>query len=120
MSLRPWECRAGKIRPLGVSTGKRLAAFPEIPPLAEAGVPGFDVASWQMIAAPAKTPRLILDKLHGEAKSIVALQEVKDRIIAEGMLPIDNPSIAELQDFVKSEIVRWSKVVQQAGIAGSQ
>jgi tripartite-type tricarboxylate transporter receptor subunit TctC len=112
--------RAGKIRPLGVSTGKRLAAFPEIPPLAEAGVPGFDVASWQMIAAPAKTPRLILDKLHGEAKSIVALQEVKDRIIAEGMLPIDNPSIAELQDFVKSEIVRWSKVVQQAGIAGSQ
>jgi tripartite-type tricarboxylate transporter receptor subunit TctC len=112
--------RAGKIRPLGVSTGKRLAAFPEIPPLAEAGVPGFDVASWQMIAAPAKTPRPILDKLHGEAKSIVALQEVKDRIIAEGMLPIDNPSIAELQDFVKSEIVRWSKVVQQAGIAGSQ
>jgi tripartite-type tricarboxylate transporter receptor subunit TctC len=73
-----------------------------------------------MIAAPAKTPRPILDKLHGEAKSIVATQEVKDRIIAEGMLPIDNPSIAELQDFVKSEIVRWSKVVQQAGIAGSQ
>ena len=45
---------------------------------------------------------------------------LKDRIIAEGMLPMDNPSIAELQDFVKSEIVRWSKVVQQAGIAGSQ
>ena len=49
--------RAGKIRPLGVSTAKRVAAFPEIPPLAEAGLPGFDVASWQMIAAPAKTPR---------------------------------------------------------------
>ena len=112
--------RAGKIRPLGVSTGKRVAAFPEIPPLAEAGLPGFDVASWQMIAAPAKTPRPILDKLHGEAKSVVATQEVKDRIIAEGMLPMDNSSIAELQDFVKSEIVRWSKVVQQAGIAGSQ
>jgi tripartite-type tricarboxylate transporter receptor subunit TctC len=112
--------RAGKIRPLGVSTGRRLAAFPEIPPLAEAGVPGFDVASWQMIAAPAKTPRPILDKLHGEAKSVVAMPEVKDQILTEGMLPTDNPSIAELQDFVKSEIVRWSKVVQQAGIAGSQ
>jgi hypothetical protein len=48
------------------------------------------------------------------------MQEVKDRIIADGMLPMDNPSIAELQDFVKSEIVRWSEVVQQAGIAGSQ
>jgi tripartite-type tricarboxylate transporter receptor subunit TctC len=112
--------RAGKIRPLGVSTGKRVAAFPEIPPLAEAGLPGFDVASWQMIAAPAKTPRPILDKLHGEAKSVVAMQEVQDRIVTDGMLPMDNPSIAELQDFVKSEIVRWSKVVQQAGIAGSQ
>jgi tripartite-type tricarboxylate transporter receptor subunit TctC len=48
------------------------------------------------------------------------MQEVKDPIIADGMLPMDNPSIAELQDFVKSEIVRWSEVVQQAGIAGSQ
>jgi tripartite-type tricarboxylate transporter receptor subunit TctC len=112
--------RAGKIRPLRVSTGKRLAAFPEIPPLAEAGVPGFDMASWLMIAAPAKTPRPILDKLHAEAKSVAAMQEVKDWIIADGMLPMDSPSIAELQDFVKSEIVRWSKVVRQAGIAGSQ
>jgi tripartite-type tricarboxylate transporter receptor subunit TctC len=112
--------RAGKIRPLGVSTGRRLAAFPEIPPLAEAGLPGFDVASWQMIAAPAKTPRPILDKLHDEATRVVAMPEVKDQIITNGMLPMDNPSIAELQEFVKSEIVRWSKVVQQAGIAGSQ
>jgi len=112
--------RAGQIRPLGVSTAKRLDAFPEIPPLAEAGLPGFGVASWQMIAAPAKTPRPIRDKLHGEMKSVVAMQEVQDRIVMDGMLPMDNPSIAELQDFVKSEIVRWSKVVQQAGIAGSQ
>src|SRR5260370_16751865 len=71
-----------------------------------------------MIAAPAKTARPILDKIHGEAKSVVAMQDVKDQIITDGMLPMDNPSIAELQDFVNSEIIRWSKVVQQAGIAG--
>ena len=73
-----------------------------------------------MIVAPAQTPRPILDKLHAEAKSIVAMQELKDQIVADGMLPVDNPSIEELQDFVKSEIIRWSKVVWQAGIAGSQ
>src|SRR5260370_41142717 len=71
-----------------------------------------------MIAAPAKTPRPILDKIHGEAKSVVAMQDVKDQIITDGMLPVDNPSIAELQGFVNSEIIRWSKIVQQAGIAG--
>jgi tripartite-type tricarboxylate transporter receptor subunit TctC len=112
--------QGGKVRPLGVSTKARLVTFPDIPPLNEAGVPGFDVASWQMIAAPAKTPPAILDKLHEEIKSIVATPEIRDRIVTDGMLPMDNPSRAALQVFVKSEIVRWGKIVQDAGIAGSQ
>jgi tripartite-type tricarboxylate transporter receptor subunit TctC len=73
-----------------------------------------------MIAAPAKTPPAILDKLHEEIKSIVATPEIRDRIVTDGMLPMDNPSRAALQVFVKSEIVRWGKIVQDAGIAGSQ
>ena len=59
--------RAGQVRPLGISTKTRLAQFPDIPPIAEAGVPGFDAASWQMIVAPARTPRPIVDKLHARA-----------------------------------------------------
>jgi len=112
--------QGGKVRPLGVSTKARSVTFPDIAPLNEVGVPGFDVASWQMIAAPAKTPPAILDKLHDEIKSIVATQEIRDRIVTDGMLSIDNPSRAALQAFVKSEIVRWGKIVQHAGIAGSQ
>jgi len=112
--------QTGKVRPIGISTKTRIAAFPDIPPIAEAGVPGFDAASWQMLVTPAKTPRPIVDKLHNELMSILAMSEIKDQITTGGMLPMDNPSIEGLQDFVKSEIVRWGKVVQQAGLAGSE
>jgi tripartite-type tricarboxylate transporter receptor subunit TctC len=112
--------RAGKVRPLGVTTKTRLAQFPDIPSIAEAGVPGFDAASWQMIVAPARTPRPIVDKLHRELMSIVALPEFKSQIIGGGMLPMDNPSVEGLQDFVKSEIVRWGAVVRRAGLAGTE
>jgi tripartite-type tricarboxylate transporter receptor subunit TctC len=111
--------RAGKVRPIGISTRKRLATFPDIPPVNDT-VPGFDAASWQMLVAPAKTPRPILEKLHTELKEIVTLPEITDQVISGGMLPMDNPSIDKLHDFVKSEIVRWGKVVQQAGLAGTQ
>lgn len=112
--------KAGKVRPLGVSTATRVAVIGEVPPLAEVGVPGFDAASWQMIVAPAKTPRPIVDKLHDDLKGLVATPEIGEHIVRNGMLPMSNPPVAGLQDFVKSEIARWGKVVHQAGIAGSQ
>jgi tripartite-type tricarboxylate transporter receptor subunit TctC len=112
--------RAGKVRPLGISTKTRLALFPDVPPIAEAGVPGFDAASWQMIVAPAKTPRPIIDKLHGELMGVVALPEFKNQIIGGGMLPMDNPSVEGLQDFIKAEIVRWGAVVRRAGLEGTE
>jgi tripartite-type tricarboxylate transporter receptor subunit TctC len=112
--------QAGRVRPLGISTKTRLAQFPDIPTIAEAGVPGFDAASWQMIVAPARTPRPIVDRLHDELMKAVALPEFKDQIISGGMLPMDNPSVEGLQDFVKVEIVRWGAVVRRAGLAGTE
>jgi tripartite-type tricarboxylate transporter receptor subunit TctC len=112
--------QAGKVRPLGVSTATRLAAIPDVPPIAEAGVPGFDAASWQMIVAPIGVPRPIAEKLHGEFTGLLQTPEMKEQISRNGMVPMANPSIAALQDFIKSEIVRWGSVVRQAGIAGSQ
>jgi tripartite-type tricarboxylate transporter receptor subunit TctC len=112
--------QAGKVRPIGISTQSRLATFPDIPPIGESGVPGFDAASWQMLVAPASTPRPIVERLHAELKAILALPEVKQVIISGGMLPMENPSVGGLQDFVRSEIARWSKVVHAAGLAGSQ
>jgi tripartite-type tricarboxylate transporter receptor subunit TctC len=112
--------QAGKVRPLGVSTKARVQNIPDVPPIAESGVPGFDAASWQMIVAPAKTPRPLIDKLHADIKSVLALPDIQDGITKSGMGLIDSPSVEGLQDFIKSEIVRWGKVVEQAGIAGSQ
>ena len=105
------------MRAIGISTKTRLASFPDIPPVIDT-VPGFDAASWQMLVAPAKTPRPIVDKLHAEVKFV--LPELRERIVNDGMLMMDNPSVEVLQEFVKSEIARWGKVVQQAGLAGTQ
>jgi tripartite-type tricarboxylate transporter receptor subunit TctC len=110
---------AGKVRALGVTTRTRVAAVPDVPPLAEVGVPGFDAASWQMFLAPAKTPSEVVQKLHAELKATLAQSEIGDLIAKNGMVPMENTSVAALQAFVKSEVTRWGKVVQDAGIAQS-
>ncbi len=112
--------QAKRVRPLGISTRTRHPAYADIPPLHEAGVPGFEAVSWQMIVAPAKTPRPIVEKLHKELAAILEQQDVKDQILKYGFLPVENRSVEGLQGYVKSEIARWGKVVRDAGIAGSQ
>jgi tripartite-type tricarboxylate transporter receptor subunit TctC len=112
--------QGGKVRPLGVSIRTRVPAFPDIPTVSEAGLPGFDVAAWFMVVAPAKTPALIAERLSGEFKSILALPDIRERILKLSLVPMETPPIPEMQNFVKSEIVRWGKVVQEAGIAGSE
>lgn len=112
--------KANKVRAIGVSTKARVATIDNVPPIAEQGLPEFDAASWQMIVAPAGTPPAIAEKLHNEIKSILALPDVKTQISGAGMLPVENTSIASLRDYIRSEIARWSAVVKQAGLEGSQ
>jgi tripartite-type tricarboxylate transporter receptor subunit TctC len=112
--------REGKLRALGVTTTARLASAPEIPAIAEAGVPEFDAMGWSIIVAPANTPKAIVTRLHVELKSIVEMPEFQQQMVKLGMIPVSSPSPDELQRFINSEIVRWGKVVHQAGIAGSE
>jgi tripartite-type tricarboxylate transporter receptor subunit TctC len=112
--------RGGKLRALGITTAERSATAPEIPPLAEGGAPGYDAASWVMLTAPAKTPKSILTRLNAEANSIVNSADVKRQLVKLGVNPIGRGSIDELQAFVNAEAIRWSKVVQEAGRAGSE
>jgi tripartite-type tricarboxylate transporter receptor subunit TctC len=114
------QIAAGKVRAIGSSTMTRLASFPDVPSLSEGGAKGFDAASWQMLLAPAKTPKPAVDRLHAELKATLALAEVKDSIAKNGMVPMPENSVDGLQKFVKTEIDRWGKVVRDAGIAGSQ
>jgi len=110
----------GKVRALGVSSASRLPIAPDVPTIAEAGVPGFDLTSWQMIVAPAGTPQEIVDKLHVEVKKVLDLPEVKAEFARTARITVDYPSVDDLQRFMRSEIVRLGKVVEHAGIARSQ
>jgi tripartite-type tricarboxylate transporter receptor subunit TctC len=112
--------RSGKLRALGVSTAQRVGAAPEIPPLAEVGLPGFDASSWQMVVAPAGMPPDVLGKLNAELRAIVADPRFGKELAAKGMVPLVTPSLEELKAYVKSEIVRWADVVRRAGAAGSE
>jgi tripartite-type tricarboxylate transporter receptor subunit TctC len=112
--------RANKVRALAVSSKMRLGPMPDIPTMAEAGVAGFDFVSWQMIVAPAGTPKPIVDRLHRELKAIIALPEIRQEFAKTGRIAVDSPPPEALQKFMRSEIVRLGKVVEAAGIARSQ
>jgi tripartite-type tricarboxylate transporter receptor subunit TctC len=107
--------REGKVRALGVTTKTRVSFAPDIAPIAELGVPGFEAAAWQMVVAPANTPKPIVDKLHNELKAVMAMPETRQQIDKIGLVPVDTGSVPELQAYVKSEIVRWGDVVRKAG-----
>ena len=111
---------AGKVRVLGVSTAERVASYPDVPTVAETGVPGFAVAGWFMIVAPAQTPAPIVDKLHKQLIAVMTEPDVKARIDQLSLVSLPTPSVADMQAYVKSEIARWGKIVQQAGIAGTE
>jgi tripartite-type tricarboxylate transporter receptor subunit TctC len=112
--------REGKIRALGVSSLNRIGVFPELAPMAESGIPGYEATNWHMIIAPANTPAAIVQKLHTELMAVTAMPEVKQQIVKIGLLPLDSPSPAALRTFLDAEIATWSKFVQQIGLAGSQ
>jgi tripartite-type tricarboxylate transporter receptor subunit TctC len=108
----------GKLRALGVTTAQRVPMAPDIPTLVEAGLPGFDAASWHMIVAPSATPKPILNRLNTAIRGVVEDKQVSDEMNRRGFVPRSDGSPEELAAFVKSEIVRWGEVVQQAGAAG--
>jgi tripartite-type tricarboxylate transporter receptor subunit TctC len=112
--------QSGKVRPLGVTSKFRVPGWEAIPPLAEAGVPGFEAVGWQMLVAPAKTPRPIVERLNRELTQVLAQPATKEQVLKYGFLPVDNRGVDALIDYVKSETARWGKVVRDAGIAGSQ
>ena len=107
--------REGKVRALGVTTNSRVSFAPEFAPISELGVPGYSAFAWMMVIAPVGTPKPVIDKLHSELKTIMAMPETRAQIDKIGLVPVDTGSVPELQAYVKSEIVRWGDVVRKAG-----
>jgi tripartite-type tricarboxylate transporter receptor subunit TctC len=111
--------REGKLRALGVTSIERLEEAPEIPPIADT-IPGFNALNWTIVLAPAGTPKEIVVRLHGELKAIMAMRDVQAQIGRIGMFPVDSPEPDSLASFISAEVRRWGKIVEQAGIAGTQ
>jgi tripartite-type tricarboxylate transporter receptor subunit TctC len=114
------QIAAGQVRALGVTSTTRVPAAPDIPTIAEAGVPGFDAVAWTMMAVPAATPKPVVDRLHAELKAAVAAPDIQALIVRLGTIPVDSPSPAELQKFLAAEIDRWGDIIERAGVAQSQ
>jgi tripartite-type tricarboxylate transporter receptor subunit TctC len=112
--------QAGKIRALGVTTAQRVPAVTDIPPLADVGVPGYDTASWHTVTTTGNVPAPIVDKLYANIRDIMSDASVTEALVKDGAIPQVSPPPKELKGFVESEIVRWGKVIDQAGLAGSE
>jgi tripartite-type tricarboxylate transporter receptor subunit TctC len=106
--------RAGRVRALGVTSKKRSAELPDVPPVADA-VPGYESTSWVLIMGPAKIPPAIAGRLHQETARALALPDVKERLARMGS-DIVGSSPAEARAFVRAELEKWAKTVKAAGI----
>ena len=107
--------QSGKLRALAVSSAKRLEAFPNVPTVAESGVPGFEVTSWQGIFVPAGTPRPVVDKLHDEIMKILQTADMQERLKGLGMQG-STMTVAQISEFQKAEVEKWAQVVKAANI----
>src|SRR5574338_649392 len=109
------QARDGKLRAIATTGAKRSPAAPDIPTVAESGVPGYEVTTFYGLSAPAKTPRPILDRLHNETVRALKSPDVREKLQGLGADPVGN-SQEEYAAFIKSEIDKWAKVIKAAGI----
>lgn len=107
--------RAGRLRVLGVTTAKRVAAMPEIPTIAEAGLPGYESAQWCGLLAPAGTPKEIITTLHKELVGILNAPVIRKHLVTDGAEVVANLP-EEFAAVIKADTVKWAKVVKDAGI----
>jgi tripartite-type tricarboxylate transporter receptor subunit TctC len=106
--------RSGKLRPIAVTTAKRSPELPDVPTIAEAGVPGYEATSWFGLLAPAKTPKEIVNKIDAALIKVLANPDVKKRLSEQGAEPYaETPE--QFAAFIKTETAKWGKVVQESG-----
>jgi tripartite-type tricarboxylate transporter receptor subunit TctC len=107
--------KSGRLRPLAVSSAKRNSALPELPTVAEAGVPGYEAIEWQGVMVPAGTPRPVINRLQQAFAKVLAAPDLKERAVGLGS-DLVGSSTEEFEQFLKREFAVWSKVVGEVGI----
>jgi tripartite-type tricarboxylate transporter receptor subunit TctC len=117
-SMMP-HVRGGKLRALGMFSGKRLTAFPDVPTIGEAGGPPLESSTWVLFMAPGGTPKPIIDRLAAETRKAINESEIKDRFTQLGIEPVGN-SAEEAKRFLDAEINKWARVINTAGVKAEQ
>jgi tripartite-type tricarboxylate transporter receptor subunit TctC len=107
--------RAGELKVLAVSSAKRFSGMPDVPTIGESGMPGYQVAAWNGVAAPARTPPQIIERLNREIRAALAQPDVREKFLEFGIDPRAS-SPEELRDLLVSEVARWKDVVTTTGI----
>ena len=107
--------RSGNLRPLAITVAKRFSTIPEVPTAIEGGIAGYDVASWNGLAAPAKTPRAVLERIHQEVVKALSAPDIRKRLAELGVEARATPP-DEMRKFFAAETARWAKVVETAKI----
>jgi tripartite-type tricarboxylate transporter receptor subunit TctC len=117
LSIQPLipQVQAGKLRALAITSGKRSAAIPDLPTVAESGLPGYDIGTWWGLLAPAKTPRPVVDKLAASMRKASAVPSIKERFAAGGIAAQSN-SPEEFAAMIKSEVARYRELASAAGV----
>jgi len=109
------QVKAGKLRVLAATGSRRSQIVPDLPTVAEAGVPGFEANQWYGVLAPAGTPAWIADRLNRDFIAVLKLSEVRERLFRQGFEVVAN-SRADFSRYIKDEIAKWARVIKQAGI----
>jgi tripartite-type tricarboxylate transporter receptor subunit TctC len=107
--------KAGRLRPLVVTSAKRQPLLPDVPTVQESGVPGYEVNSWYGVCAPAGVPVPLLDKIHADVVSVLRMPDVEQRL-TELVIPPSPTTREEFDQFIRAEIARWAQVIKDAGI----
>jgi tripartite-type tricarboxylate transporter receptor subunit TctC len=106
--------RSGRLVALAVTTAQRVTSVPNLPTIAEAGLPGYEASAWYALFAPARTPKVIVDKLQTEVARILKLPDVRERLAFETIQPVGSTP-AEFAEFLKREIVKWGAIIRESG-----
>jgi len=106
--------QAGKLRVLGISSGRRFSTLKDIPTIAEQGLPGFEAISWAGICAPGGTPKPIVDRIYNEVAKVLKVPELRDRLLRDGIEPVGSTP-EQYTEHIKKEAVKWGKVVKDSG-----
>jgi tripartite-type tricarboxylate transporter receptor subunit TctC len=107
--------KGGLLRPLGVTSSKRSVVYPDVPTIAETGVPGFHAVGWFGVFAPAKTPQAVVTRLNTALSALMQEPDLRDRLLGQGAEPLSGPPDA-LRKYLAGEVEKWGKVIRDAGI----